>query len=140
LPSGVTNAAETHVIKATSDITWKSADGESDDAKPLIVKVNKGDILEIKISGGPHGFITIDRKGTDKPKETRDPVLACGEPADGKGKYVLREIECDGDKSNFGKEFIETLKLEVTENFDKDQNFWCVRHREGMWGTIELKR
>jgi hypothetical protein len=138
---GLASAAETHVIEATSDLTWKSAEGESNDTEPLVVKVNKGDILEIKVPGGLHGFVTIDKKGTDNPTVMTDPVLACGqsETEENKGKIVLREIDCTGGESNFGKLFVGTLKLEVADTFEEDLNFWCVRHRGGMWGVIKLR-
>ena len=79
--TGTSSAAETHVITATAKPSWKSVDGESSTSgSPLVVTVNKGDILEINIPGGTHGFVTLNKKGTDKPAEARQFVWACGQP------------------------------------------------------------
>ena len=76
----VSGAADTHVITATSDLTWKSADGESQGDEPLVVTVNRGDILLIEVPGGKHGFVTLNKKGTDNPAPAKQFVWACGQP------------------------------------------------------------
>jgi hypothetical protein len=137
--------ADTIAIAATGDITWSSGKQQSTtDGKPLVVTVKKGDILEIQIppNAGPHGLVTINKGGMESDAaEERGYVQACGQqPAskDAKVQPVLREIECSGTSSNFGKEFVGTFKLEVLQTF-QDVNFWCVLHQGGMWGTLKLQ-
>jgi hypothetical protein len=134
-------AADTIVIEATQDITWKSGSQESDGKKPLIVVAKKGDILEIRVPAGAHGFVTLDKKGTESPKQELKFVQACGEDAKTKPDAVLREIECDGTNSKFAKRFVSPppMKLEILDKFQNEVHFWCVIHVSDMWGTIQLK-
>jgi hypothetical protein len=137
-----TFAAENHTIIGTQDATWKAGDQESTtDGDPLIIEVAKGDSLEIQIPAGavPHGFITITKPANQNPAETKDLVLACGDEEQSKPQAVLREVGCTGAPSVFGKVFTGTLKLEVSQKFQNDVNFWCVIHKKGMWGVIKLK-
>lgn len=136
-------AATTLVITGTQDVTWKSDDGQKSqtDGHPLIVEVKKGDAIDIQIPSGdiPHGFITINNRGDANPSPAPDLVLACGENPQSKPNKVLRETGCTGTPSVFGKRFAGTLKLEVLDTFQADINFWCVVHKQGMWGMIKLK-
>lgn len=140
---GVSDASETHAIKATSDFTWKSADGESEPGNPLVVNVNKGDILEISVpnDAGPHGFVTTEKnETTGAPQPAPHFVWPCGQPeSEETKKAVLREVEC-GAESNFNKVYIGEMKLEVTDNFGGDVSFWCFKHTSLMPGIIKLKQ
>ena len=140
--AGHSSAAETLVIEATQDITWKSGGQESDGKKPLVVAAKKGDILEIRVPAGSHGFVTLDKKGTESPSKAVKFVQACGEDPKAKPDAVLREIECNGTNSNFAKTFISPppMKLEILDKFQDDVHFWCVIHTSDMWGTIQLKK
>jgi hypothetical protein len=138
--------ADTHVISATQDITWKSDGQESAGiGVPLGVEVKKGDTIDIQIPKGdaPHGFVTIDKRGDAMPARAEGLVLACGENPTTKPDAVLKEIGCvTGTPSVFGKIFTSpssTLKLEVLDKFQADINFWCVVHKKQMWGMIKLK-
>lgn len=135
--------ADTLVIVGTQDATWKSDAGESTtQGDPLVVKVKKGDTIDIQIPAGdvPHGFVTISKRGdaNPAPAPANDLVQACGET---KPNAVLRETECTATPSVFGKRFTSppsTLKLKVQDNFQADVNFWCVVHKARMWGMIKL--
>jgi hypothetical protein len=140
-----TNAdADTHVIVGTQRTTWKFGGQESTTSgKPLIVVVKKGDTVEIQIPGGsiPHGFVTINKRGDQRPVEAKDLVIACGEGS--KSGAVLRETGCTGGPSNFGNPngFVGKITLEVLDNFPATAagvNFWCVIHQKRMWGIITL--
>jgi hypothetical protein len=53
---------------------------------------------------------------------------------------LLKQIDCNVLPNDlFGKLFKGTLKLEVTEKFEDDLNFWCVKHMQIMRGVIKLK-
>jgi hypothetical protein len=140
---GHSSAADTHVIQATAQANWKSDGRESDGiSNPLVVAVRKGDILEIRVPGGVHGMVTLDRKGSEtspRPNELRTLVQTCGEDAPAKPNAVFREIECQGGTSNFAKRFVGVMKLEVLDAFQNEVYFWCVEHTSEMWGTIQLK-
>jgi hypothetical protein len=132
-------AANTHTIVAHSNITW-SYNGKSSTAdNPIMVDDLKvGDIVEVKIPGGVHGFITIKRNaGGADPTEITEPVLACGQ-APGAKPAVLREIEC-GATTNFNKPFVGSMKLEVLTNFKDPIDFYCWQHKADMPGTLKLK-
>ncbi len=123
-------------------LAWASEGRQSTrDGVPLVVKVKKGDTLEIRIpnNGVTHGFVTIRGKTDENPSEAVDLVLACDQVP--KPNAVLRETGCTGKQTNFGNEdgFTGTLKLEVLDKFRGDVNFWCVIHTATMWGTIQLK-
>jgi hypothetical protein len=146
LSSGAALAADTHVIKASSSITW-TYNGKSSktDGTPLVVDDLKvGDIVEVQVSadGIPHGFITIKQVANLPPgqNETRDLVIACGEQPASKPNAVLAETECGGASSKFGVPFTGSMKLEVLKTFQADTNFWCVIHRFGMTGILKLKK
>jgi|SRR5262249_47919309 len=139
-------SADTHVITGTQQVTWKSDGRESTTAgKPLVVVVKKRDTIEIQIPNGPipHGFVTINKRGNQRPSEAKGLVLACGEDQKSKPNAVLRETGCTGAPSNFGKEdgFVGTMTFEVLDNFPAAStgvNFWCVIHKKIMWGIITL--
>jgi hypothetical protein len=140
--AGTSASADTVVIEATPQVTWKSGTQQSTTGgTPLTVQVAKGDTIQIQIPGGPHGFVTIDKAGNQNPAEKRNLVLACGDvpPPKDKDETVLRETGCTGAQSNFGKQFTGTLTLQVLDKFQADVNFWCVVHKKIMWGIIKLK-
>jgi hypothetical protein len=131
-------AADTHTIVAQANLTWKYGTKVSTPTSPVLVDDLKiGDIVEISIPGGQHGFVTI--KKTPAPtKEVVDVVLACGESPASKPNAVLKEIEC-GPKSKFNVPFIGNLKLEVLPTFASAQDFYCVIHKGTMPGILKLK-
>ena len=135
-------AAETHKIEATHTGTkpiWKSGNQQSNEVdQPLIVEVKKGDVVEIDINDNamPHGFVTLNKKGSESPSPEPKFVQTCGQTND---DASLKEIDCSGDASNFNKVFLGALKLEITDKFNEDVHFWCVIHRKRMWGTLKLK-
>jgi hypothetical protein len=137
-------AADTHTIKATSQITWTYNDQASKrDGTPLVVDDLKvGDVVEIQIDPGPisHGFVTIKMIANLPPSEneTKDLVLACGENKNAKPNAVLQELDC-GAGSKFGVRFTGSMRLEVLDTFKAETNFWCVVHHFGMTGTLKLK-
>jgi hypothetical protein len=134
--AGLSCAADTHVVTATSNLTWKSADGELDPGNPLVVSVSKGDILKVSVpnGSGPHGFVTIEKN-----KPALRFVWTCGQPESDETKNaVLREVEC-GAESKFNRIFIGEMKLEITDKFKDDVNFWCVQHTSLMPGIVKLK-
>jgi hypothetical protein len=137
-------AGETHVIVATHTPAfspiWKSEGKQSSATQPLTVEVNKGDVLQIEIQDPsmPHGFVTLDKTGT---KLNTDVVQTCSE---NKPDALLQQIDCNVLPNDlFGKLFQgpdpHTLKLKVTEKFEDDLNFWCVKHMQIMRGIIKLK-
>src|SRR5262249_54528254 len=163
----ISTAADNIEVQATADLTWTSGGKSSTtDGVPLVLQVKKGDTIEIhNTSGVPHGFFTIDKKATERPSESKDFVLTCGEVQQSKPNAVLREIECEDKnrcecmrdptlthpcspplQSCFGvpiKDGIAgpekgMLKLQVMDNFKGQVHFWCLVHRKIMWGTIEL--
>lgn len=142
--SGAGVAADTHVIKSTSSLTW-TYNGKSSktDGTPLVVDDLKvGDIIDVQVDAGiPHGLITI-KKVADLPpleNETRDLVVACNEQASSKPNAVLAEIDC-GPTSKFGVKYTGSMKLEVLKTFRSDTNFWCVIHHFRMSGILKLKQ
>lgn len=131
-------AADTILIEATANTTWKSGGMESAGRNvPLVVQAKTGDVLDIRVSGGRHGFVTIDKKGNENPSGTSALkfVQACGESPQDKPEAVFRETEC----SRFNKTLTASMKLEVLDRFQSDVNFWCVIHESDMWGTIKLR-
>ncbi len=145
-------SAATHVIVGTKDTTWQAetpTQHSTTGGVPLVVEVKKGDMIDILvpfpflIQNRPHGFVTINKKGTENPDLALGLVLACGEDPTSKPTAVLREVGCiTGTPSNFGDKpggFVGSLKLEVRDNFQADTNFWCSVHTNTMWGTIKLK-
>ena len=107
--------------------------------EPLVVTVNRGDILLIEVPGGKHGFVTLNKKGTDNPAPAKQFVWACGQPEFYETKKAaFREVQC-GASSNFGKLFTGKMRLEVTDKLKDDVNFWCVQHTRDMWGVVKLK-
>lgn len=137
LANGAVLAADTRVIEATDDITWKSGDQELDGG-PLVVEVQKGDILEIHIPNGNHGFITLNKTG-DTPAPERASVCEHPDTGDTSGA-VIKEIQCDDtQKATFGKLGAGVLHFSVSQNFSDDLPFWCPKHRGGMRGVVKLK-
>lgn len=136
----VISLADTHVIKATSSLTWEY-NGQSSDTNgdPLVVGDLKiGDIVEVQIPRAPHGFVTIKKNPGAPATEIKDPVLACGEASSAKPNAVLKEIDC-GAESKFGVKYVGSMKLEVLSTFKDDVDFWCVVHTDAMTGTLKLK-
>jgi hypothetical protein len=124
--------ADNIVIEATADNTWMADSSQSSGNTPLIVQAKKGDVLEISVTGGQHGFVTLDKKGKEPPSEAPKFVLACGETPQSKPDAVFRELEC----SRFGKPLLANMKLEVLDKFQSDVHFWCIIHQDQMWGSI----
>jgi plastocyanin len=126
-----TAAAATIEILATGATKWSSGGASSGGLNaPLLVKAAKGDVLQITLTGGTHGFVTLDKPGNQTPSPKLDLVQACGE---NKPDAVFREMECG---SQFNKQ-LGMLKLEVTDKFQGEVHFWCIFHKSGMWGTIQ---
>src|SRR4051794_6005749 len=70
--SGVGVAADTHVIKATSSITWMyNGKSSKTDGTPLVVDdLRVGDIIDVQVDPGiPHGLITIKQHAKLLPSE-----------------------------------------------------------------------
>jgi hypothetical protein len=108
-------------------------------ANPIMVDdLKPGDIVEVQVPGGTHGFITIMKKAAAAPTEITDPVWACNEAEGSKPNAVLREIEC-GATSKFNVLFVGSLKLEVLPKFRDPIDFYCKQHRTAMPGTLKLK-
>jgi len=122
------------LIEATTNNTWRSGGMESgDENTPLVVQARAGDVLEIRVVGGPHGFVTLDKPGNQSPSDAVKFVQACGESAQDKPDAVFREMEC----SRFNKRLLANMKLEVLPAFQNDVHFWCIVHQSSMWGTIK---
>lgn len=135
-------AADTHILAAKPNAAVWTYNGQSSktDGTPVIVgDLKVGDTLEVDIPVGPahHGFITIKKDAGGSITEINDPVLVCGEAA--KPNAVLKEIECNGKPSNFGKLFTGTMKLEVLPTFKNDLEFYCFQHKAIMAGILKLK-
>lgn len=133
-------AADTHVI-GIQGFAWTYKDKPpSTSTNPLIVDDLKiGDIVEVKIPPGlvKHGFVTIKRTaGQDSVVDT-SPVLACGEDNAAKPNAVLRETAC-GQSSQFNMPFAGSMLLEVMNTFKDPVDFYCVKHLDGMPGTLKL--
>jgi hypothetical protein len=125
--------ADTVLIEATPNVTWRSGGMQSGaDGTPLVVQAKAGDVLEIRLVGGQHGFVTLDKKGTDNPSIALNLVQACGETPQAKPAAVFRETEC----SQFNKR-LGIMKLEVLDRFQSEVHFWCLIHQSAMWGTIK---
>jgi hypothetical protein len=133
-------AADTHTIVAHSNLTWSYNGKSSTATSPILIDdLKAGDIIEVQIPGGIHGFVTIRKNaGGAAPTEITDPVLACKEAESSKPNAVLREIEC-GTASKFNVRFVGSLKLEVLAKFKDPVNFYCVQHKGAMPGTLKLK-
>ncbi|AMA60176.1 hypothetical protein BCCGELA001_30735 [Bradyrhizobium sp. CCGE-LA001] len=124
------------ILVQNQGIKWKF--GETIGNPSLSVEVKKGDVLEFKVTGN-HGVATINKPGDQSPSAALDLVLACGQDPGPEPKHPLREIECNaGSKFNVAP-LTSSLKLEVTEKFQNDVNFWCIVHEADMWGTFKLK-
>src|SRR5262249_30895019 len=73
------------LIEATANATWRSGGKESgDENTPLVVETKAGDVLEIRVVAGPHGFVTLDKPGNQSPSAALKFVQACGESAQDK--------------------------------------------------------
>jgi hypothetical protein len=139
--AGTRALAETRVIAATPQFTWASNGQDSKtDGTPLIVdNLQVGDVIDVKVETViEHGLITIKQLADVNDNQTTAPVLACGEDQATKPNAVLRETEC-GAKSQFGRSFSGSMKLEVLDTFTNDVNFWCTEHFFMMTGTLKLK-
>jgi hypothetical protein len=140
--AGPSLAADTRVITTTPAVAWTSGGKSSKtDGTPLVIEnLQVGDIIEVRVPpGATHGFITTKQHANVPPPQNDDKgfVWACGQTNKPEAA-VLREIEC-GTTSNFGMNFVGTLKLEVLSTFKNDVNFWCTQHHFGMTGVLKLK-
>jgi hypothetical protein len=132
-------AADTHVVVAHSNLTWTYNGQTSAADHPVAVDDLKvGDIVEIQVPSGPHGFITIKRGAAGAITEIRDPVIACGEAEGSKPNAVLKEIDC-GATSKFGVAYKGSLKLVVLATFKDPVDFYCFVHKAAMPGALKLK-
>jgi hypothetical protein len=139
--AGACFAADTHVIAATSQVSWSYHGQTSSLKKPLMVDdLQIGDIIEIQIPPAaiPHGFITVKKDANTPPVESKDFVVACGEDKNSKPNAVLRELDC-GAASKFDVKYTGSMRLEVLNTFKDPVNFWCVVHRAAMPGVLKLK-
>lgn len=132
--------AETRVIEATDDVTWKSNNQESAEGAPLVVdNLAPGDVIEVAIEGTvPHGFVTLNKDSTAPDLNL---VLACGEDKNTKPNPVMREVDC-GPKSNFNKTYKGKMHLEILAAFKTNKTdvpFWCVLHKSDMPGILRPK-
>src|SRR5262245_29548024 len=128
--------AENIPITATAN-TWMSGNSQSGGTDtPLIVQAKEGDVLEIIVMDGQHGFVTLDKEGNKSPSVAPNFVLACGETPQSKPDAVFREVEC----SRFGKPLLANMKLEVLDKFQSDVHYWCIIHQDQMWGSIRPRR
>jgi hypothetical protein len=133
-------AADTHVVVAHSNLTWSYNGKSSSSDSPILVDDLKiGDIVEVQVPSGPHGFITIKRGAAGSIAEIKDPVIACGDPVNSKPNAVLRELDC-GAASKFGVAFKGSLRLEVLSTFKDPVDFYCWVHKAAMPGTLKLKQ
>jgi hypothetical protein len=95
-----------------------------------------GDILDIEIPDGNHGFVTTKNGAVDK-----EFVLACGEDKGTKPNAVLQEINCvAGATPKFGEVITGGMQLVVLPTFKEETDFWCVRHTSRMTGVLKLKQ
>jgi hypothetical protein len=138
----VSFAADTHVITAASARVWtytlngttKSTSSPSPPTPVVVDDLAVGDILDIEITGGNHGFVTTQSGAADK-----EFVLACGEDGKTKPNAVLQEINC-GAASQFGLPFTGGMQLKVLPTFKNETDFWCVIHMGMMPGVLKLKQ
>jgi hypothetical protein len=130
--------AETRVIEATDDVTWKSNGQESASGTPLVVdRLAPGDVIEVAIEGVvPHGFVTLNK---DSSASDVSLVIACGEDEKAKPNAVIREVDC-GPKSNFNKKYKGKMHLQMLDAFKADVPFWCVVHEGDMAGILRPKK
>lgn len=134
-----TFAADTHTIIAHPNLTWTYNGKASSAAQPVMVDdLATGDIVEVQVPGGFHGFITIKKVPGSPTTEIKDPVLACGEAPSSKPNAVLREVDC-GASTKFGVAYTGSLKLEVLPTFKAPVDFYCWVHKAAMPGTLKLK-
>jgi hypothetical protein len=137
--SAKTFGADTHTVVAHPNLTWTYNGKASSAAQPIMVDdLKAGDVVEIQVPGGQHGFITIKKVAGSPTIEVKDPVLACGEAPNSKPNAALREIEC-GANSKFGVPYTGSLKLEVLPSFKAPVDFYCWIHKAAMPGTLKLK-
>ena len=133
------HARADYIVIENQGTKWKKSGGSP--ANPLIVEVKKGDMIEIKVTG-PHGFVTLDKKGNESPSQALNLVLACGEDPQAKPNAVLREV-CSRFKQQLAAGQLTpaptSLVFEVMDRFQSDVHFWCIVHLEDMWGTFKLR-
>lgn len=137
LLSGPALAGDTHTITAMPNLSWSYNGVPNKPSHAVIVDDLKvGDIVEIKIPGGNHGFIPTV-KGPPL-VETRDPIQLCTDAPNSKPNAVLRETQCGAD-TQVGKQFVGSLRMEVLPAFHDSVDFHCVVHKGLMPGTLSLK-
>jgi hypothetical protein len=137
-------AADTHVITAASAVqrvwtytlngTTKSTSSPNPSTPVVIDDLAVGDILDIEIPQGNHGFVTTKNGAEDK-----EFVWACGEDKTTKPNAVLQEINCTGN-SKFGLPITGGMQLIVLPTFMDETDFWCVLHKGMMIGVLKLKQ
>jgi hypothetical protein len=139
-------AADTHVItaaKAAQKIwtyalngTTKSSSRDNPPTPVVIDDLAVGDILDIEIPQGNHGFITTKNGAEDK-----ELVLACGEDKSTKPNAALQEINCvAGAGSKFGQTIRGGMQMVVLPTFKDETDFWCWVHKGDMLGVLKLKQ
>jgi hypothetical protein len=137
-------AADTHVVTAASNLqkvwtytlngTTKSTSSPNPLTPVMVDDLAVGDILDIEIPQGNHGFVTTKNGTVDK-----EFVVACGEDAKTKPNAVLQEINC-GATSQFGQSITGGMQLVVLPTFQNETDFWCVVHLGMMPGVLKLKQ
>jgi hypothetical protein len=136
-------AADTHVITAASARVWtytlngttKSMSNPSPPTPVVVDDLAMGDILDIEITGGNHGFVTTQNGVVDK-----EFVLACGEDGNTKPNAVLQQINCGATSPQFGLPFTGGMQLVVLPTFKNETDFFCVVHLGTMPGKLKLKQ
>jgi hypothetical protein len=140
-------AADTHVITAAKagQKVWtytlngtakSSSDPNTNPPTPVVVDdLAVGDIIDIEIPQGNHGFITTQNGAEDK-----DLVAICGEDPSTKTTAVLQETNCVGNNSNFGKTIKGGMQMVVLKTFTGETDFWCWVHKGDMPGVLKLKQ
>jgi len=145
LTSNSSLAADTHVITAASAVrqvwtytlngTTKSTSSVNPSTPVVVDDLAVGDILDIEIPQGNHGFVTTKNGAADK-----EFVLACGEDKNTKPNAVLQEINCVAGSNKFGQKIAGGMQLVVLPTFKDETDFWCVVHTSNMTGVLKLKQ
>jgi hypothetical protein len=124
----------TYTLNGTGPVISKS---DPNTNPPTPVKVDDlavGDIIDIEIPQGNHGFIT-----TKNGVEDKDLVAICGEDPSTKTTAVLQEINCAAGEK-FGQTIKGGLQMVVLKTFTGETDFWCWVHKGDMPGVLKLKQ
>lgn len=128
------------VVKTRPPANWTSGNQASEPSAPLILQVQKGDIIKFTLNTR-HGLVTLDESGAPK----ADLVITCAQTPskDTEDKAVLKEVDCHGTSTIFNPPHLHPvageIHLEVKPNFQNDVRFWCTEHLGAMQGIIRLK-